>query len=595
MTGAPRWDLTQLVDDASFEGVKKSIHGCLKEIDGFVESYRYRIESMDAVALKGLLEETDALALRMDGPVMFASLSFSADTSDEKARELNGRASTVLAKINRDLVFLQTDLSRLMEARPDIISAPELSEYRHYLERMRDVAKHMLSEREERVVLAKNRSGIESWSRLHNRWLASKRFPMTVDGETRKLRLGEMTPFISDPDREVRKSAYVSMGNVLAEDKTLWAEIMSAICADHREMMNLRKCPYVVSPSLDRNDISQGTLVALMRVARSNAKLCHKYFDLKAELLGLPRLGSWDLRAPLPGSPEISYSWDEARRLLVSVYSEYDPLFGEWAEDMYDSKRIDSEARKGKLAGAFCSVWENGRSAFIMSSYNGKLDDVYALAHELGHAVHAYSYTRAQVKTNYDVSKCMAECGSLFGELLLTDRLLKEAKTPLERRDALVHVLEGFTQTVFQEGFRFLFELSLYETLEEGRQLTADGIADLWSKAQRTIYGEGMDYLPESRYDWARFPQFFSAEGRFNNYPHVFAQLFAFALYRLYRVQGEAFKPKLRKMLEAGSSKSPVELVAELGFNIEKDAFWIKGMEQAKEYLDELRRLSYEI
>jgi len=251
---------------------------------------------------------------------------------------------------------------------------------------------------------------------------------------------------------------------------------------------------------------------------------------------------------------------------------------------------MDGEVRKGKRTGAFCDTWVGGRSAFVLSSYHGQVNDVFTLAHELGHAVHAYLYTKEQNPSNCAVSLCIAECGSMFGELLLTERLLSEATSDEERREVLVRVMNSFAQTVYQEGFRYFFEMDLARAVGEGKYLDSEAIAGMWMKAQRSIYGD-IDFLPETRWDWARFPHHYFSGIRFYEYPYVFAQLFVFALFRLYREQGAAFVPRLKALLAAGSSRSPLQLAAELGFDIHGKEFWQKGMDQAEEYLRELEKL----
>ena len=200
------------------------------------------------------------------------------------------------------------------------------------------------------------------------------------------------------------------------------------------QMCKLRKYPSPLTSSLIANDVEDGAIAALMRVVDDNAPLVQRYFRLKAKLLGLDILGNWDLRGPLPNAPEESWTWEQAREVMISTYTGFDPRYGGWVRDMFERRRIDSEVRKGKRTGAFCETWVDGRSAFILSSYAGQLNDLFTIAHELGHAVHAYLYTRAQNPSNCQVSLCVAECGSLFGELLLTERLLNEASSADEKR-----------------------------------------------------------------------------------------------------------------------------------------------------------------
>ena len=185
----------------------------------------------------------------------------------------------------------------------------------------------------------------------------------------------------------------------------------------------------------------------------------------------------------------------------------------------------------------------------------------------------------------------MAECGSLFGELLLTERLLNEASTPEEKRAILVKILNSFSQTVYQEGFRYFFEMDVARAVEEGRYLDGNAVSELWMGAQKRLYGDSVEFLPETRWDWARFPHHYFSEIRFYEYPYVFAQLFVYALYRLYKEQGGTFGPKFDALLAAGSSRSAAQLASDMGFDITEDAFWQKGMDQVKVFLDQLESL----
>jgi oligoendopeptidase F len=255
---------------------------------------------------------------------------------------------------------------------------------------------------------------------------------------------------------------------------------------------------------------------------------------------------------------------------------------------MFEKRRIDGEVRKGKRSGAFCSSWLAGKSAYILQSFNEKMGDVYTQAHELGHAVHAYLGSRAQKPSNYEVGSCIAECGSIFGELLLTERLLSKVETAEEKQAILANVLDQFGMAAFQVSARVFFEQSLYNAIEKGVFLDGDTVSEMWTTARDKIYGDTVDWLDVMKWEWTMKPHYYIANYRFYNYPYVFAQLFVFALYKLYQEQGAAFVPKLKNLLAAGSSKSPRDLGAELGFDITTEVFWEKGMKQAEEFINML-------
>jgi oligoendopeptidase F len=319
-----------------------------------------------------------------------------------------------------------------------------------------------------------------------------------------------------------------------------------------------------------------------------HVSLYQRYLRLKAKLMGLKKLANYDIVAPLPQRPEKSYSWTEARSEVSHAYGDFDDEVAGWIDEMYERRHIDGEVRKGKRSGAFCSDWLAEKSAYVMQSFNGRMGDVFTQAHELGHAVHAYLGSRAQKPSNFDIGSCIAETGSIFGELLLTERLLSKAKTKEEKQAILANVLDEFGMSAFQVSARVFFEQSMYDAINRGEFLDGKTVSNLWVAARDKIYGDSVDWLDVMKWEWTMKVHYYMANYRFYNYPYVYAQLFVYALYQLYKEQGKSFVPKLKKLLAAGSSKSPRELAEELGFDITEKTFWERGMKQFAKFIDML-------
>ncbi|TFF92121.1 hypothetical protein EU546_07840, partial [Candidatus Thorarchaeota archaeon] len=239
---------------------------------------------------------------------------------------------------------------------------------------------------------------------------------------------------------------------------------------------------------------------------------------------------------------------------------------------------------------AYCATWHTGKSAYILQSFNGIMSDVFTQAHELGHAMHAHLGTRAQKPSNYKISYCVAETGSIFGELLIADKLLDKAETKDEKRAVLATVLDEFGEAAFQVSTRVWFETMLYDAIRDGKFLDGEYVSKLWVEARDKMYGDAVEWLPEMRWWWTFKLHFYLPGFRYYNYPYVYAQLFVYAMYRLYKEQGREFVPKLKALLAAGSSKSPRDLAAEIGFDITKEDFWQKGIEQFKDFVREFEK-----
>jgi oligoendopeptidase F len=582
------WDLSQLIDSTNEDRVISMLQQMVADAAQFRTDLMGKVEGLDAVGLKRLLERKDAMALKYEGVMNYCQLRYAANSTDPISMRLDNAARKAMTSAGQEMAFLEIELGKLLAAKPELVGDATLSEYRHFLERIKRRTPHVLSIDQERLVMAKDQNGVEAWSKLQGDWLSTRSFRITVDGKRKVLSYGEIIGLYQSPSRKVRRDANRAVYKGLGTDDIVWSTALRSVCADHVHMCEWRRYPAPVTPSLIANDLEQGALDALMRTMVASGGVYRRYLRTKARLMHLPKLANWDVTAPLPDSPERKYTWEESRQQVVAAYRGFDEQFAAWVEDMYTRRHIDAEVRHGKVSGAFCSSWIAGQSAYVLQSFNGTLHDVYTQAHELGHAVHAYLSARAQKLSNLEVGMCIAECGSIFGELLLTDELLRTAKDVGERRAIISAVMDEFGMAAFQVSARYFFEQSLYDAIKEGKYLDGETTSGLWVKARDDVYGKAVRWLPEMKWEWTMKLHYYMPNFRFYNYPYVFAQLFVFALYRLYKEEGKAFVPKLKALLSAGSSRSPAELAKELGFDLSSDQFWTKGIQQAEEFIGQL-------
>ena len=582
------WDLSQLVGNINPASIQEKLESMVAEAEKTRDTYHGKIGSFDAKRLLELLEMKDAFILKFEGVTMYCHLMYSADSTDDVAKQLNDAVRRASMRVDQALAFIDIELGKLLAENRSLVTDPVLAEYKHYLERILRRVPHMLSEIEERLTIMKDKNGIDAWQMLQSDWLCTRTFDIEIEGEKKTLPYGEIIGLYQSTNRDLRKQANQIVYEGLGKDEIVWASAMRAVCEDHLRMCELRKYPTPMTQSLIANDVDQQTIDSLMNTIEKNVDLYQRYLGLKAKLMGLDKLANYDVVAPLPNAPEMDYVWSLSRKEVVAAYAGFDGEIGGWVDEMYEKRHIDGEVRKGKSSGAFCAGWLVGKSAYILQSFNRKMGDVYTQAHELGHAVHAYLGSRAQKPSNLEIGSCIAEIGSIFGELLLTERLLSKAKTKEEKQAILANVLDEFGMAAFQVSARVFFERSMYDAIERGEFLDGGTVARLWVAARDKIYSDCVDWLNVMKWEWTMKPHYYMANYRFYNYPYVSAQLFVFALYRLYKEQGESFVPKLKRLLAAGSSKSPRELGAELGFDITDEAFWEKGMKQAEEFINML-------
>jgi len=581
----PQWDLEQ-IGLGGKEAILSSLKGMPARADEFARSYRGKIARLEPEGLSKFVESRDEMFLEFEGTWLYCRLAASARTTDSEAGALNNASTEAATAVSQALAPLEIELGKRLLAKPELVTSRKLATYRHYLEKVARSAPHLLSEKEEQLILEKDKSGIVEWQQLQRSWLTTRKFPMTIDGKEVSLSFGEIYGRLRDPVRDVRQQAAQVVAAELGKNEIVWSHALRAICTDHLNTCERRGYSSPEEASYAAHDVKATSIEALMRSIEKNRSLNNDWMRTKAKLLGLPRLASYDVYAPPPSKATRKYTWDEAREMVTSAYAEFDEQMGEWVKGMFDSRHIDAEVRVGKYNGAFSDDWIKGKSAFILQSYNGSLEDINTLAHELGHAVHTHFYSRAQVPTNCRITPCVAECASTFGELLLTEKLLKAASSAEDRRPVLGKVLDAFDISVFLTATRFRLESDLYKAVDEGTYLDGEQISKLWVDARRSIFQDTVEWAPETKWEWARVPHFFFADVRYYNYPYAFAQLFTFALYRIYKEEGRDFVPRFKGLLSAGSSRSAEELASDFGFDLGEEAFWQKGMDQDREFLD---------
>ncbi len=585
------WNLGPLVPSTKLDKLKAQMDQAVKDSTKFANEYKGKINTLTPTELKEFLEKFQDLYLKSEGVFLYSDLSYEANSLDEDAKQAADYQRRMESKIGQLLAFRDIELTQLLAAKPELIENPELAEYKHALEKTLRRAPYVLSEVEEQLFIQKDQFGINSWQQLYSDWLTTRIFEIEIDGELKQMPFTQIHALFEDPDRNVRKAAKSIIWTNLGKDEILWSSAIRAIIGDHVEVSKKRKWPSPRTQSLIANDMDPETIDALVTSVDNHTSLFQRYLRMKAKLMDLPVLGEWDVVAPLPNMPERTFNWTEAQEIAVDTYQGFDPDLAQIVQDMFEKRRIDGEVRKGKRQGAFCASWVEGKSAFILMSFNGKLGEVFTLVHENGHAVHSQLMSSHLKPMNMRIGSCMAEIGSIFGELLLTDKLIAEAKTKEEKIEILVRVLDEFGQTVFQVSARYFFEQDLYAAFERGEYLDGETISKYWLKGRDQMFGDAVDWLPESKWEWTFKGHYYIPRYRFYNYPYVFANLFVFALYRLYKEQGKAFVPKLKRILSAGGTSSSRELAAELGFDITTEEFWALGMTQAEEFITKLEEL----
>jgi oligoendopeptidase F len=586
------WDLSEMFPSTTSPSIQKAIDSLTETAKNFKKQYHGKIKDFSAKELLKCIEEFEAYQAEFTELTLFANLSFAANMTLPDTQLIHDKVSKIEAKLSKMLTFFELEVGGLVYKQPKIVFDAILARYRHVLERLLRQVAHQLSEIEEQLVIEKDQFGARAWEELQSKWLNTRMFEVKVEGRKKTLSYGEANGLLSHPDRGTRESAYKSIYGLLGQYGEIFSSALRNICNDWMNVCERRKYDSPMHASLIANDTDQQIVDNLLKAIENHARLYQKYLRLKAKMMGLPKLGCHDIIAPLPDAPEIKSDYGRATDLVLKAYVKFDKDYASAAKDMFSRNHLDSSPRFGKQNGAFCSEWYNGKSAFILSSFNQRLQDVYTLAHELGHATHDYYWEHNQTILNGNIPMIVAETASTFGELLLTDLLLSKTESDQEKKAILCFVLDEAGMATFQVSARAWFEQGLYDAIKRGEYLDYKTICNYWTAARDKIYGDTVEWFDVMEAEWTIKPHYFLANFRFYNYPYVYAQMFVYALYQKYLEEGRKFVPKFKKILSAGSSTSPTEIGKTVGFDITDPSFWKLGMKQFEHFVKELEKLA---
>ena len=587
------WDLTEIFSGSDDPKITATMDNLLKKADGFINDYKGKIITPDfnSQKLLELFKKQEEFQADLAELNLYTNRLYSGNMTIPESEALKNRVEDFGTKISKDLAFLELDTAKFVNNNPDLVNDPILSNYKHILETIQRAFPHYLSEVEEQLILEKDQYGIRAWSNLQSKWLNTRKIVVNVEGKEKELSYGEANALLTHPDRNTRISANKSIYGLLEKEEYVFSSALRSVCGDWVKNSQRRKYDTPMHNSLIVNDTNQEIIDNLMKAIEEGVEVYHKYLSLKTKILDLPKLNCADVRAPLPMAPHKKYSWEEAKQLAIQAYEKFDPEFAKIVKDMFTRNHIDASPRKGKRNGANCASWYKGKSAYILMTYTGEINEIFTLIHELGHAIHGYLAIAEQTYFNIHPGYTVAETASTFGELLMTDLLLEKADSDEEKMAILAHVLDDAGQAAFQVSARVWFEQDLYKAIESGENLDGKTISKYWCAGRDKIYGDSVEWFDEMDWEWTMKPHYFMPNFRFYNYPYVYAQLFVFALYKTYKQEGKEFVPKFKKLLAVGGSLSPEDLGKIVGLDVTKKDFWKLGIKQYEDFVNQLEKL----
>ena len=582
------WDTTPLYPAKASVELERDFSLASELADAFRGKYLGKTGALSSETFLEAIREFETLQERIAKPQMYAHLLFASDSGDDSIKSLSQKAAEFGNLMTRQLLFFDLELMDIPDEKFDsLVKDDRLSNYRHYLANVRKFRAHTLSEREEQLLKMKGLTGSDAFSRLFDELSASLTYRMLIDGEEQDFTGEELLGMLHHGDPETRERAFATFLAKHAENSIVFSAVFNNIALDHSNELELRGYQTPMEPTNIANEIDAAVVERLMRVTEENYPLAREYFRLKAGLLGLEKLKNTDVYAPV-GDSGRSYTFAEAKELVLNAYREFNPPYGSIVEAFFSEKRIDALPRPAKGGGAFCMGMTPSLPPYVLLNFTGNLRDAATLAHELGHGLH-FVLSGCQTMLNYHAPLPLAETASVFGEMLLTRYLLEREHDRSVKVSLLCARIEDIIATTFRQNVLTRFEERIHLERREGL-LTSNRICAIWWEENEKLYGDAVAMIEPYRWGWSYISHFIHA--RFYCYSYVFAELLVLSLFRSYLRQGSAFIPCYEAILKAGSSLSPADTVKPAGMDLGDPDFWQKGYDLLSELIEELRELT---
>jgi oligoendopeptidase F len=589
-TGAEQvhWDLSDLYqspEDPALAGDRKDI---LQEADAFAKKYRGRISKLTKTGFLESIREYESIIQKLRKIGSYSHLLWSVNTEDAALGKLVQEANELGSEVSQKLVFYDIEWLKVEDKTAHAwIESEELRPYRHYLRVSRLFKDHTLEEGQEQVMSAKNVTGRSAWNRYFDETMGAARFDLDGESLTQQQVLGKL----QGSDRELRKRAHSAMTKTLGENKRTLTFVFNTLLADKATNDKLRGYPGWISSRNLSNQIDEDSVNALVESVTGSYNLVQRYYELKKELLGYDKLYDYDRYAPIQGSEKM-ISWDEARDMVLDAYSNFHPEMGGIAQKFFDENWIDAAIQPGKRGGAYSASTVTSVHPYVFMNFDGRLRDVQTLAHELGHGVHQY-LSRKQGELQSSTPLTTAETASVFGEMLVFEKLMENLDDPKEKLSLLTSKIDDTIATVFRQISMNRFEDAIHTARREEGELTTEQYAAKWLATQRDLYGGAVELTDEYGLWWSYIPHFLHTPGYV--YAYAFGELLVLALYQSYKNGTPDFAGRYLEMLGAGGSDWPHKLVGSLDMDIKDPGFWQHGLQIFEQMIEQAEALNLEM
>ena len=559
-----KWDLSSMFpSDEAFEaGLEELKAYCPKLL-----AFKGKI-STSAQALLEFLQLEDQMTLLLYKIINYAERKSDEDTRVAKYQAYVANATSVYTQVGEATSWFAAELLAIPAESVEKFYAevPALEFYRRKLNKILNQREHTLSAEEEALLARAEELAVQPTNIFSMFDDADLTFDDAVDseGKTHKLTSGSFVPLLMDADRVLRESAFKQLYSRFGEFRNTSAAILTSQVKNLQFFSSSRKYASSLEAALAENEIPVEVYNNLIDAVHQNFPAFYKYVDLRKRVMGLDELHFWDVYTPLVDDVDMKFTYEEACDLIVKALAPMGEEYVDLVKKGLESRWVDVYETPGKRSGAY-SAGGKGMNPVMLLNFQGGLDDVYTLIHEMGHSLHTYFSSHNQEITYSDYSIFVAEVASTCNEALLSHYLLEHETDPARHAYILNHFLEGFRGTIYRQCMFAEFERDISQMNADGVALNAEVLSERYGKLCAEYFGPGIELDEEIKLEWSRIPHFY-----YNFYVYQYCIGFSAAIALSQRIlsEGESAVKDYIGYLSGGCSKTPIELLRGAGVDM---------------------------
>ncbi len=579
-----RWDLSSIyADDEAFLAALKEAKGYAAKL----ATYRGKV-SQSADELLAYLRLSDEAGVELGKLVNYAQRKLDEDTRNATYQDYSAQVISVYTDVSSATSWFAPELLKLDDAQMEQFYAvcPELVLYRRALDVVFRQRGHILGDAEEEL-LARSQDMAMQPEHIFSLFTdADLRFEDAIDaqGEAHPVTHGSYVPLMMSDDRELRRSAYSSLYAAYEQFRNTAAATLGAQAKQLKFYADARKYPSSLDYCLDQNEVPTEVYTNLISCVHEHFAPMHKYVELRKQVLGVDELHFYDLYVPIVEDVDMQFTYEEACDLILEALEPLGEDYLQIVREGLSQRWIDVYETPGKRSGAY-SAGGFGMHPVILMNFQGQLDDVFTLIHEMGHSIHTYMSCKGQPAVYSDYVIFVAEVASTVNEALLTQYLLKTRTDPRERAYILNHFCEQFKGTLYRQTMFAEFELAFNEIAARGEGITAEALGTIYRELNASYYGPNIVVDDQIAVEWARIPHFY-----YQYYVYQYATGFSAAIALSNRIldEGAPAVADYLGFLSGGSSKTPIELLKRAGVDMTTPEPTANALAYFDELIDEL-------